>query len=58
MTGVRKKVLHHRVVKQWNRLSREVVIAPNSLEFREHLGSVLRRQVWVLGGPVRGQELV
>jgi len=38
--GCQDKILQQRVVKQWNRLSREVVVAPSSLEFKEHLGSV------------------
>ena len=37
-----KKLFIERVVKHWNRLPREVVMAPSLLVFRKHLDNALR----------------
>lgn len=54
MTGVQDgcqdKILQQRVVKQWNRLSREVVVALSLLKFKKHLDNAFRHMVLFLGG--------
>ncbi|KAK4815409.1 hypothetical protein QYF61_001397 [Mycteria americana] len=49
---VRKRFFTERVAGHWNRLPREVVMAPSLSEFKERL-----RDGVVLGGPARSREL-
>ena len=42
---IRKMFFTERVVSPWNRLPREVVMAPSLSEFKEHLDDVLSRVV-------------
>lgn len=39
--GIRKSFFTERVVSHWNRLPREVVMAPSLSEFKEHLDDAL-----------------
>ncbi|KAK4823264.1 hypothetical protein QYF61_000231 [Mycteria americana] len=43
--GIRKRFLTERVVGHWNRLPREVVMAPSLSEFKEHLDDALSHMV-------------
>ena len=43
--GIRKKFFTERVVKHWNKLHREIVMAPGLLVFKKHLGNALRYMV-------------
>ena len=43
--GIRKKFFTERVVGHWNRLPREVVMAPSQSEFKEHLDDALSHVV-------------
>lgn len=38
---IRKKLLTERVVKPWNKLPREVVVAPSQSEFKKCLDNAL-----------------
>ena len=42
---IRKRLFMERVVSHWNRLPREVVMAPNLLEFKECLDNALSHMV-------------
>jgi len=54
--GFRKKVFMKRVVGQWNRLSRAVLIAPGFSELNKHLENILRNMFLGLGSPVCSQK--
>ncbi|KFZ60838.1 hypothetical protein N321_10587, partial [Antrostomus carolinensis] len=42
---IRKRFLRQRVVEHWNRLPREVVMAPSLTRFQKHLAKALRHMV-------------
>ncbi|XP_066860350.1 2-Hydroxyacid oxidase 2 isoform X2 [Anser cygnoides] len=44
-SGLQKMFFTERVVRHWNRLPREVVMAPSLLEFKKHLENALRHVV-------------
>ena len=43
--GIRKRFFTQRVVEHWNRVPREVVMAPNLMLFKKHLDNALRDMV-------------
>ena len=43
---IRKRFFTERVVSHWNRLPREVVMAPSLSEFKEHLDNSLSHMVY------------
>ena len=55
--SVRKMFFTKRVVRHWDRLPREVVMALSLTELKQRLDTALRHRGWFLGGPVQSQEL-
>jgi len=53
----REKFFTERVVKHWNKLTREMKMAPSLLVFKKCLGNVFRYMVYILGRWVCSQEL-
>ncbi|KFZ55887.1 hypothetical protein N321_04584, partial [Antrostomus carolinensis] len=43
--AMRKRFLRQRVVEHWNRLPREVLMAPSLTRFQQHLAKALRDMV-------------
>ena len=44
-SNVRKRFFTQRVLSHWNRLPKEVVMAPSLSEFKEHLDNALSHMV-------------
>jgi len=44
-SGIRKRFCTERVVGHWNRLPKEVVMAPSLSEFEEHLDNALSETI-------------
>jgi len=43
--GIRKNFFTERMIKHWNKLLREVVMAPSLLVFKKHLDNALKHMV-------------